>query len=123
VAVDAGRAINPQSCRQQITGSAVMGVGMALMEQLQFADGMPANPTLLDYKILTTLDVPVIEPLVVETADSEGPYGARGVGEVGLAPVPAAIGNAVLDATGTRLVNLPMRAEPNRVALRRGSGP
>lgn len=121
VAVDAGRAINPQSCIQQITGSAVMGVGMALMEQLQFEDGSPANPTLLDYKILTTVDVPPIEPLIVETADSEGPYGARGVGEVGLAPVPAAIGNAVLDATGARLVDLPMRAESNRSVLRRVS--
>jgi CO/xanthine dehydrogenase Mo-binding subunit len=123
VAVDAGRAINPQSCAQQIAGSAVMGIGMALMEQLQFEDGLPANPTLLDYKVLTTLDVPALEPLIVETADREGPYGARGVGEVGLAPVPAAIGNAVLDATGTQLVSLPMRAETNRAAVRRASRP
>ena len=73
----------------------VMGLGMAVMEALVFEGGRVLNPTFLDYKIPTTLDVPALENLVVETPHGDGPYGARGVGEPGVAPVPAAIGNAI----------------------------
>ncbi len=117
-AVDAGRALNPQGCEQQIAGSAVMGLGMALMEEIVFEEGRVLNPTFLDYKVPTLLDVPELESLIVETAHDEGPYGARGVGEPGIAPVPAAIGNAVFDATGVQLRALPMKAERVLQALR-----
>ena len=123
--VDAGRAINPLGCVQQIAGSAVMGLGMALMEEVVFEEGRVLNPTFLDYKVPTTVDVPEMENLVVETAHEDGPYGARGVGEPGVAPVPAAIGNAILDATGVQMKALPLKAERVLRALReaRGDGP
>jgi len=125
-AVDAGKAINPAGCVQQIAGSAVMGLGMALMEEVLFEEGRVMNPTFLDYKVPTTVDLPEMENLVVETAHEDGPYGARGVGEPGVAPVPAAIGNAILDATGVQMTRLPLRAERVLRALReprRASGP
>jgi CO/xanthine dehydrogenase Mo-binding subunit len=121
-AVDAGKAINPAGCVQQIAGSAVMGLGMALMEEVVFEEGRVLNPTFLDYKVPTTVDLPEMENLVVETAHEDGPYGARGVGEPGVAPVPAAIGNAILDATGVQLRSLPLRAEGVLRALREARG-
>lgn len=110
-AVDAGKAINPQGCLQQIGGSAVMGLGMTMLEELVFQEGRVMNPTFLDYKIPTMVDMPEMENLIVETAHDEGPYGARGIGEPGTAAVPAAIGNAVYDATGVQVRSLPIRAE------------
>lgn len=117
-AVDAGKAINPRTCEQQIAGQAVMGLGMTLLEELVFSHGQTMNPTFLDYKVPTTLDVPDLESVIVETADEHGPHGARGVGEVGLAAVPAAIGNSAYAATGVQLRDLPLRAERVRAALR-----
>ena len=76
------------------------------------------NPTFLDYKVPTTVDVPEMESIVVETAHDDGPYGARGVGEPGVAPVPAAIGNALFDATGVQVRSLPLRSEKVYRALR-----
>lgn len=122
-AVDAGKAINPATCRQQITGQAVMGLGMTLLEELAFVEGQTMNPTFLDYKIPTTLDAPELESIIVETADEQGPHGARGVGEVGLAAVPAAIGNAVYGATGVQMHSLPLRAERVLSALQEAAGP
>lgn len=110
-AVDAGKAINPLGCLQQVTGSAVMGLGMAMSEELVFEEGQVMNPTFLDYKIPTTVDLPQMTDIVVETPHPDGPSGARGVGEPGVAAVPAAIGNAVLDATGVQMTSLPLRSE------------
>ncbi|MFI5035344.1 MAG: xanthine dehydrogenase family protein molybdopterin-binding subunit [Acidimicrobiales bacterium] len=110
-AVDAGKAINPQGCEQQIAGSAVMGLGMTMMEELQFDGGHVLNPSFLDYKVPTTVDVPELENIVVETYHADGPYGARGVGEPGVAPVPPAIGNALFAASGTQVRDLPLKAE------------
>ncbi len=121
VAVDAGRAINPLGCEQQLTGSAVMGLGMALMEVVEFSEGVPLNPSFLDYKVPTSLDVPPLDVVMTETPDRNGPYGARGVGEIGMAPVPAAIGNAVFAATGRRLTELPMRAASNYSVFKEGT--
>lgn len=120
-AVDAGRAINPLTCAQQIDGAAVMGVGMATMEEVIFDGGRTLNPTFLDYKLPTTADVPDTESIIVESGHSEGPYGAKGVGESGLAPVPAAIGNALYDAIGVQIKDLPIRAERVYRALRSGT--
>ncbi len=122
-AVDAGKAINPQGCEQQIAGSAVMGLGMTMMEELQFNGGHVLNPTFLDYKVPTLVDVPDLENIVVETSHSDGPYGARGVGEPGVAPVPPAIGNALFNATGIQVKDLPLKAERVYRALREEKSP
>lgn len=110
-ASDAGKAINPQTCIQQIDGSAIMGLGMTVMEETVFDSGRVLNPTFLDYKIPTTLDVPDTEAIIVESGHPEGPWGAKGLGESALASIPAAIGNAVYDAAGVQIKELPIRAE------------
>lgn len=117
-AADAGKAINPLNCVQQIEGSAVLGVGMALMEELAFDGGRTLNPTFLDYKLPTLVDLPETEAVIVESGHAEGPYGAKGIGESATAPVPAAVGNAVYDATGVQIRDLPIRAEKVFRALR-----
>jgi carbon-monoxide dehydrogenase large subunit len=122
-AADAGKAINPLACVQQIDGSAIMGLGMAMMEEVAFDGGRTLNPTFLDYKIPTTLDVPESDVIIVESGHDEGPYGAKGIGESAIAPVPAALGNAVYDAVGVQVKDLPIRAEKVYHALRaKGTG-
>ena len=109
---DVGKAINPMNCVAQIEGGLAMGIGAALHEQLVIDDsGKVRNPSFLDYHLLTSLDLPKIIPIIVECAEPEGPYGAKGLGEPVLAPTPAAIGNAVADALGTRIYDLPLIPE------------
>jgi carbon-monoxide dehydrogenase large subunit len=115
---DAGKAINPQTCAQQIEGALVMGLGQALFEQLHLENGRPLNPSFIDYKIPCTLDIPALEALLVEAHHRDGPFGAKGIGEPGLAPTAAAIGNAILDAIGVRMRDLPITAEKVLRALR-----
>lgn len=115
---DAGRAINPLACVQQVEGSAVLGLGMALMEEVAFDGGRTLNPTFLDYKLPTLADMPETEAIIVEAGHDDGPYGAKGIGESATGPVPAAVGNAVADATGVRFRALPIRAEAVYRALR-----
>jgi xanthine dehydrogenase molybdenum-binding subunit len=106
---DVGRAINPMSCEGQIEGGAAMGIGLALSEELVIFDGQIAAPNLHDYGMPTATDVPRIVVNLVETIDPLGPFGAKGVGEAGIIPPPAAIANAVADATGIRPRAYPMR--------------
>jgi len=109
---DVGKAINPLNCVAQIEGGVAMGIGSALHEELVIdAGGKVRNPSFLDYHLVTSLDVPEMIPIVVECAEPEGPYGAKGLGEPGLAPTPAAIGNAVADALGVRVYDLPLKPE------------
>jgi carbon-monoxide dehydrogenase large subunit len=109
---DVGKAINPLNCVAQIEGGVVMGIGSALHEELVVdSTGKVRNPSFLDYHLVTSLDVPELIPIVVECPEPEGPYGAKGLGEPGLAPTPAAIGNAVADATGVRIHDLPLTPE------------
>ena len=109
---DVGRAINPLNCVAQIEGGVAMGIGSALHENLVVDEnGKVRNPSFLDYHLVTSLDVPEIIPIVVECAEPEGPYGAKGLGEPGLAPTPAAIGNAVADAIKSRIRELPLTPE------------
>lgn len=117
-ASDAGKAINPLACAQQIDGSAIMGFGMAAMEELVFDGGRMLNPTFLDYKVPTTMDVPATEAIIVESGHEDGPWGAKGIGESGLGSIPAAIGNAVYDAIGVQIKDLPIRAERVYRAMR-----
>jgi carbon-monoxide dehydrogenase large subunit len=109
---DVGKAINPLNCVAQIEGGLAMGIGAALHEELVVDDkGKVRNPSFLDYHLVTSLDLPKMIPIVVECPEPEGPYGAKGLGEPGLAPTPAAIGNAVADAIQTRVYDLPLTPE------------
>jgi len=109
---DVGKAINPLNCAAQIEGGVVMGIGSALHEEMVIDNtGKVRNPSFLDYHLVTSLDCPELIPIIVECAEPEGPYGAKGLGEPGLAPTPAAIGNAVADATGVRIYDLPLKPE------------
>ncbi len=113
VAHDCGRALNPVLVEGQMEGSAYMGFAEALMEEQVFKDadhgraGLHNAPSLLDYRIPTSLDTPELEALIVESIDSEGPYGAKEAGEGPLHPSIPAIANAIYDAVGVRLDRLP----------------
>jgi CO/xanthine dehydrogenase Mo-binding subunit len=116
VVQDVGKAINPLGVEGQMQGGAVQSIGMALTEALTFDDqGRLTNPSLLDYKKLTAADLPNIETIIVEKPAPAGPFGARGVGEPPIVPAPAALANAIHDATGVRLTELPLT--PERIAL------
>lgn len=115
---DVGRALNPMYVEGQIEGGVHMGLGYALYEQLQVREGKVINANLADYKLATTLEMPEIEVILVETHDPEGPFGAKGVGEMGINPTAAAIANAVYDAIGVRITSLPITAEKILRALR-----
>ena len=116
VAQDVGKAINPLACEGQMQGGAVQSLGIALTEGLMYDDkGRLMNPSLLDYRKLTAADLPNIECIIVEKPSPAGPFGARGVGEPPIVPAPAAIANAIEDAAGVRLTELPMT--PERIAL------
>jgi carbon-monoxide dehydrogenase large subunit len=109
---DVGKAINPLNCAAQIEGGLAMGIGAALHEELVIDDhGKVRNPSFLDYHLVTSLDLPKMETILVECPDPNGPFGAKGLGEPGLAPTPAAIGNAVTNAIGTRIHELPLSPE------------
>lgn len=105
---DVGRAINPAGVEGQVLGGAVMGLGLALTEELGIAEGQVLQPSPREYGMLTALGVPPIHVHLVETLDPEGPFGAKGVGEAGLIPVAAAVANAVADATGIRPRSYPL---------------
>jgi len=105
---DAGRALNPMLVEGQIEGSVYMGLAEALFEEHAFhASGLHRGPSLLDYRLPTALDIPELSALLVETADPEGPYGAKEAGEGPLHPSLPAIANAIHDAVGVRLDALP----------------
>ena len=114
---DVGRAINPMAVEGQIEGGAQMGLGYALTEELIVNEGQVLNPNLLDYRIFTSADMPALETHIVETDDPGGPFGAKGVGEMGGTPTAAAIANAIYDAVGVRLTEVPMTPERVLAAL------
>ena len=115
---DVGRAINPMLLEGQVYGGATMGIGYALTERLILQNGKVMNSNFLDYKILTAKDVPNIEPIVIETNDPQGPFGAKGIGEPGLVPTAPAIANAIYDAVGVRITELPITPERVLAALK-----
>jgi CO/xanthine dehydrogenase Mo-binding subunit len=124
VVQDAGKAINPLGVEGQMQGGAVQSIGMALTEALTFDDqGRLTNPSLLDYKKLTAADLPDIETIIVEVPSPAGPFGARGVGEPPIIPAPAALANAIQDAIGVRLTELPLTPERIALALAARVGP
>jgi CO/xanthine dehydrogenase Mo-binding subunit len=117
-AVDVGKALNPLGCRQQLAGAAITGIGQAMFEEIAYDNGQLINPNLVDYVLPSLGDMPpVIDPICVEVPDRNGPFGAKGIGESALIPVAPAIANAVFDAVGVRIKDLPIKAEKIYLAL------
>ena len=111
---DAGKAIHPSYVEGQIQGGVVQGIGWALNEEYIYNDeGTMTNASFLDYRMPTCLDLPMIDAVIVEVPNPGHPYGVRGVGEVPIVPPPAAIANAIYDAIGIRMTELPM--SPDRL--------
>ena len=117
-AVDVGKALNPLGCRQQLAGAAITGIGQAIFEEIAYDGGQLINPNFVDYVLPSLGDMPaVIDPICVETPDRNGPFGAKGIGESALIPVAPAIANAIYDAVGVRVKDLPIKAEKIYLAL------
>jgi 4-hydroxybenzoyl-CoA reductase subunit alpha len=115
---DCGRALNPVSVEGQIIGSVWMGMGQALTEEMVWKDGMLMNPGLLEYRSPSAVESPDIEPIIVESIDPEGPFGAKECSEGSLAATIPAIANAIEDAVGIRLHESPFTPERVLAALR-----
>src|SRR5512143_45567 len=115
---DVGTAINPESVKSQMEGGLVQGISSALFESLKLKDGIPQNPSFVDYRIATTSDIPQeMETIIVEEAQDDGPWGARGIGEHSMVPTIAAVANAIYDAVGIRLPGPPFTAEKVFLAM------
>ncbi|MFQ5484350.1 MAG: xanthine dehydrogenase family protein molybdopterin-binding subunit, partial [Desulfobacterales bacterium] len=119
---DVGRAINPMLLEGQVYGGVMMGIGYALTEQIIHEKGEIMNPNFRDYKILTIKDVVPVDAPVIETFDKDGPYGAKGIGEPGCVPTAPAIANAIYDAVGVRIRDLPITPERVLTALKAKKG-
>jgi 4-hydroxybenzoyl-CoA reductase subunit alpha len=115
---DCGRALNPVSVEGQIIGSVWMGMGQALTEEMVWKDGMLMNPGLLEYRSPSSIESPEVEPIIVESVDPEGPFGAKECSEGSLAATIPAIANAIYDAVGVRLHESPFTPERVLAALR-----
>jgi CO/xanthine dehydrogenase Mo-binding subunit len=119
---DVGNPINPKIVETQLSGAALMQLGFTLFEKMHFDGGQVSNASLADYKIPGIHDVPTMESETVEAWQSNGPYGAKGVGELATFGVSPAIANAIDDAVGVRLTELPLTAEAIFRALRAKAG-
>jgi 4-hydroxybenzoyl-CoA reductase subunit alpha len=115
---DCGRALNPVSVEGQIIGSVWMGMGQALTEEMVWKDGMLMNPGMLEYRSPSAVESPDVEPIIVESIDPEGPFGAKECSEGSLAATIPAISNAIYDAVGVRLHESPFTPERVLAALR-----
>jgi CO/xanthine dehydrogenase Mo-binding subunit len=117
-AVDVGKALNPLACRQQLSGAAITGIGQAMFEEIAYDNGQLINPNFIDYVLPSLGDMPaVIDPISVEVPHKNGPFGAKGIGESALIPVAPAIANAIYDAVGVRIKDLPIKPEKIYLAL------
>jgi CO/xanthine dehydrogenase Mo-binding subunit len=116
--LDAGRAVHPGYVEGQMQGGALQGIGWALNEEYFYDDdGAMANPTFLDYRMPVSLDLPMIDTVILEVPNPRHPYGLRGVGEAPIVPPLGAIANAVYDAVGVRMNRLPMSPAAIREAI------
>lgn len=119
---DVGRALNPMLLEGQVYGGVLMGVGYALTEQVILENGKNMNPNFRDYKVLTAKDAINIKTPIIETIDEHGPFGAKGIGEPGCVPTAPAIANAIYDAVGVRIRDLPITPERILAALKAKKG-
>jgi len=126
---DTGTAINPSHCEQQLQGAALMHLGLTMFEEMIFDQGQLVNGSLLDYQLVSFKDMPqFVRPVVVEIPHKDGPFGAKGVGETGALTVAPAIANAIADAVGVRIRDLPitpekvLRALEEKKSRERGAG-
>jgi xanthine dehydrogenase molybdenum-binding subunit len=117
VAQDVGRAINPQQCEAQIEGAVHMGLGYALTEELPCKDGMPVTFNLREIGVLRAQHMPAVEVTLVEEHEPEGPFGAKGIGELGLVPTAGAVAAALEAFDGVRRMTLPMKDSPAARAI------
>jgi len=117
-AADIGKAINPKNVEGQIEGGTVQGIGMALMEEQVIKEGITLNPDLTGYLIPTSMDTPHFNSRLVENEDSGGPFGAKGIGEPATIATTPAIANAIYDAIGVRIFDLPITPEKILKALK-----
>jgi CO/xanthine dehydrogenase Mo-binding subunit len=119
---DCGKVLNLLSLNGQSEGSVHMGISHTFYEQIHFdRKGRTLNPSFLNYGIATSLDSPRVENIWVETEDPEGPFGAKGIGESTLVPTPGAIANAIFDALGVRINELPITPEKILKAMKDGT--
>ena len=117
---DAGTAIHPDYVEGQIQGGTVQGIGWALNEEFFMApDGAIQNTSLLDYRMPTSLDLPMIDSVIIEVPNPGHPYGVRGVGEANLSAPLGAVANAVYDAVGARMTDLPMNPDSVHSAIKK----
>jgi selenium-dependent xanthine dehydrogenase len=114
---DVGRVVNPLLCRGQIEGSIHMGLGYALTEELPCENGMPVTSSLREIGVLRARDMPATAVILVEEPEPEGPFGAKGVGEIGLVPTAAAVAGALEAFDGVRRTTLPMKDSPAARAM------
>ena len=117
-AQDCGRALNPLAVEGQIEGSVSMGIGQAFYEDLVYEQGQSTNTSYAEYKIPSARDMPSVECHIVESIDPEGPYGAKGIGEMTQLPTCPAIANAIYDAIGVQIKTLPITPEKILAALK-----
>jgi 4-hydroxybenzoyl-CoA reductase subunit alpha len=115
---DCGRALNPVAVEGQIIGSVWMGMGQALTEEMVWKDGMLMNPGLLEYRSPSSIESPEVEPIIIESIDPEGPFGAKECSEGSLAATIPAIANAIYDAVGVRIHESPFTPERVLAVLR-----
>jgi len=117
-AFDVGKAINPDMVKAQMEGGFVQGLSSAIFESLQLKNGVLQNPSFVDYRIATSTDIPAeIQAIIVEEAQDDGPWGARGIGEHAMVPTIPAIANAIYDAVGVRLEGPPFTSERVYLAM------
>jgi CO/xanthine dehydrogenase Mo-binding subunit len=114
---DVGRALNPQQCEAQVQGAVQMGLGYALTEELPCKDGMPVTLRIRELGVLRAHHMPKVEVILVEEPEPEGPFGAKGVGEIGLVPTAGAVAGALAAFDGVRRTRLPMKDSPAARAL------
>jgi len=121
---DLGRAINALAAENQIEGGAIQGIAFALTEEqiIDKATGVSINPSYLDYKVLTFKDFPEIVPIMVESVDPYGPFGARGIGEPPYSVPAPAITNAVYNAIGVRFSEIPLTRGVVLAAIKKARG-
>ena len=119
---DAGRVLNPQGHEGQIRGGAMQGIGYGLMEELPIREGRVSTPSFADYKVPNIADIPQMQAIAIESEGGVGPFNVKAIGENPISPVAPAIANAIEDAVGVRIRDLPITAEKVYAALRAKGG-